>query len=125
MLLPSPTTDTLPALEYAWREHRLWLNAMLQQPQRLLGLYLREDVRDSSAYRRLSLRLLADQTALGYDALDLMQCYETAWQAFSGGRGALWWRWQRHQHQRQQRVLLLLTRALLQQCQLKLASQGA
>lgn len=120
---PPLNHGTRPALEHAWHNHRIWLSAMVQQPLRLVGLYLREDASQSGLYRRLLLRMMADHAALGYDALDLLQCYETAWQDLSGNRHPEWWHWQRSQHQRQQRLLLLLTRSTLQQCQLRLASR--
>lgn len=116
-----------PALLRAWHEHRIWLTALLQQPLRLTGQSLREDARHSGYYRRQLLRLYADHAALGYDALDVLQCYETVWQQwgepYAGPLEEGWWQWCRQQHQRQQRLLLALTRSTLQCCQLRLASE--
>lgn len=124
--LSSPSTPHT-ALQQAWHQHRLWLTAMMQQPIRLAGQCLREDAGQSGYYRRLMLRLFADQAALGYDAIDLLQHYETVWQDWPGPYAAPldqhWWQWRQRQHKRQQRLLLTLTRSTLQYCQLQLASE--
>lgn len=116
-------------LKDAWHQHRIWLAAMLEQPLRLTGQYLREGRAEPASYRRVMLRLLADQTALGYDALDLAQAYESLLQrwtvAYPLAGGENWWQWQSQQRKRQQRLLLALLKGTLQGCHVSLASERA
>lgn len=116
-------------LEDAWHQHRIWLHAMLEQPLRLTGQCLREGGVEPASYRRVMLRMLADQTALGYDALDLVQSYESLLRQWSAPyplvAGESWWQWHSQQRKRQQRLLLTLLKGTLQGCLVNLASDKA
>ncbi|MFN4235933.1 MAG: hypothetical protein ACK4FZ_01620 [Vogesella sp.] len=127
MHVPSRHDSTLLQLNETWHQHRIWLTAMLQQPWRLTGQCLRESSGESACYRRIILRALADQTALSYDALDLVQSYESVLRDWSRQypipSADNWWQWHSMQRKRQQRVLLTLIKSVLQGCQVSLASE--
>jgi hypothetical protein len=118
---------TLLALQEAWHSHQLLLSALLQLQNRWATHLLKEDSGQPEHYRRLLLRLIADQAALGYDSVTLQQQYEQACRHWGQQCGMhlpnLLWQWRHQQQQRQQRILLTLTRATLESCQLRLASE--
>lgn len=119
--------STLHHLNQAWHQHQLWLSALMTQPMRLASQCLRSRHGEATAYRRIALRVLADQAALGYDALDVVQSYEGYWHDWTqhcplpGSES--WWQWQQQQRKRQQRMLLTLVRGVLTSCQVSLPSE--
>lgn len=128
MCSTTPTHDpALNALKTAWHSHRLLLAALLQLQNRWSTHLLKEDRNQPEHYRRLLLRLIADQAALGYDTVALQQEYDQVYRHWSQAYGlplsGTIWQWRSAQQHRQQRILLTLTRATLQHCQLRLASE--
>lgn len=124
----TPTPDpALNALQTAWHSHQLLLAALLQLQNRWNTHLLKEDRHQPEHYRRLLLRLIADQAALGYDTVALQQEYDQVYRHWSQAYGLPLpgpvWQWRNAQQRRQQRILLTLTRAALQNCQLRLASE--
>lgn len=121
-----PPDTTLTALRTAWRSHQQLLAALLLSQTRLGNHWLKEDRHQPEHYRRLLLRLIADQAALGYDSVALQREYDEAYRHWAQACGVPLpgplWQWHSAQQQRRQRILLTLTRATLQQCQLRLAS---
>lgn len=119
--------STLQHLNQAWHQHQLWLSALMTQPMLLASQCLRSRHGEATAYRRIALRVLADQAALGYDALDVVQSYEGCWHDWAQHcplPGAdNWWQWQQQQRKRQQRMLLDLVRGVLSGCQVSLPSE--
>jgi len=122
-----PPDTTLTALRTAWRSHQQLLAALLLAQTRLGSHWLKEDRNQPEHYRRLLLRLIADQAALGYDSVALQREYDEAYRHWTQACGVPLpgplWQWHSAQLQRRQRILLTLTRATLQQCQLRLASE--
>lgn len=122
-----PPETTLTALRTAWRSHQQLLAALLLAQTRLGSHWLKEDRNQPEHYRRLLLRLIADQAALGYDSVALQREYDEAYRHWTQACGVPLpgplWQWYSAQLQRRQRILLTLTRATLQQCQLRLASE--
>lgn len=122
-----PPETTLTALRTAWRSHQQLLAALLLAQTRLGSHWLKEDRNQPEHYRRLLLRLIADQAALGYDSVALQREYDEAYRHWAQACGVPLpgplWQWHSAQLQRRQRILLTLTRATLQQCQLRLASE--
>lgn len=128
MYSTAPThAPTLKALKTAWHSHRLLLAALLQLQNRWSTHLLKEDRNQPEHYRRLLLRLIADQAALGYDTVALQQEYDQVYRHWSQAYGLPLsgpvWQWRIAQQRRHQRILLTLTRAALQNCQLRLASE--